>query len=120
MKRVIIAGSRTLPTHDNVDEIHAWLTKAFELLTPDVVLCGDAVGIDQMGDRYAKSFNVPVEHYPADWERWGRRAGFIRNSEMAEKATELWLIWDGSSPGSKMMRELAKARGLTIMEYVVE
>ena len=120
MRRVIIAGSRMLPsTVIEETEMCQWVAKAIELFEPDVVLCGDAKGIDALGNNVACAHKIPVEHYPADWDKFGKRAGFIRNEQMAKNATDLWLIWDGKSAGSKMMKNLAIQYGLVVLEYVV-
>lgn len=120
MKRVIIAGSRTLPsTPQQEDEIKLWLETAVKLFKPDVILCGDARGIDALGNLLGVAKGISVEHYPADWDTHGKRAGFLRNEKMAQEATDLWLIWDGKSPGSKMMKNLAIHYKLNVLEYIV-
>ena len=56
--------------------------------------------------------------FPAEWNRFGRRAGFIRNTQMAEFASEegsegtLIAFWDGESRGTKMMIGIAEKKGI--------
>ena len=50
---------------------------------------------------------------------YGKRAGVRRNEEMADMADALIAIWDGSSPGTKHMIEVARRRGLKIYVHNV-
>lgn len=72
---------------------------------------------DIFGAWWAILNDVPVDYYPADWEKYGKSAGPIRNSEMANHADALILIWDGSSRGSRDMK--MKAKGLKRYEEIV-
>ena len=68
----------------------------------------------------SRSSNVWLRGFPADWDGLGKGAGHIRNKQMAEYATDLLLIWDGKSRGSKNMLEEAKSHDLNIMQYFTE
>ena len=50
----------------------------------------------------------------ADWGLHGRRAGYIRNEDMAEYADACIVFWDGKSPGSRHMIEIAKKAKLPL------
>ena len=78
------------------------------------VVCGMAKGADMMGLSYAKYNEIPVKRFPANWNKYGKSAGYIRNKEMAEYADALIAFWDGKSPGTKMMIELATQKGLIV------
>ncbi|WP_276914036.1 DNA cytosine methyltransferase [Aneurinibacillus aneurinilyticus] len=53
--------------------------------------------------------------YVADWDKYGNSAGYIRNREMAQSADALMAFWDGKSPGTKHMIDLAKEYGLSVI-----
>lgn len=55
--------------------------------------------------------------YPADWKKYGRRAGSIRNIEMAQNAEALLAVWDGISSGTRHMIKEAEKRGLPVYIY---
>ena len=78
------------------------------------IVSGTARGVDQAGERYAASRGLDCVRFPADWEKYGRRAGYLRNCQMAENADALVAFWDGQSRGTKHMIEIAKARGLAV------
>lgn len=61
------------------------------------------LAVKEAGERWADAHGIPIERYPADWTKYGRGAGPLRNREMAEKADAALVIWDGVSRGSKSM-----------------
>lgn len=82
---------------------------------------GTAVcGADGLGERYAEEKGHDVKHFPADWGKFGRAAGMIRNGEMAEYVAEdvkeggAIVFWDQKSKGSKGMIHEATKRGLKV------
>ncbi len=101
--KLIIAGSR------GIEEINGdWLDAYVPLVTE--LVCGMAKGVDLAGKRWAEIRDIPVKEFPADWEKWGKAAGSIRNHEMALYADELLAFWDGKSRGTvdmiqQMIRE---------------
>jgi hypothetical protein len=58
--------------------------------------------------------NIPCFRFPADWDRYGKAAGYIRNETMAANAEALIALWDGRSPGTKHMIDIARKKGLKV------
>ena len=112
--RVIIAGSRDMDLYEG----RKLLESALEIIEwePTVVLCGMAPGADTIGRIWANDNNIPVEEYPAAWNKYGLQAGFIRNVEMARKADALLALWNGYSKGTGHM--IDTARKLELKSYV--
>ncbi len=96
--KVIIAGSRIIADLALVKR--AVKESGFKITT---VVSGCARGVDKLGEQMAKELGVPVERYPADWLKYGRSAGAIRNSQMAKAASALVAVWRNSSPGTDNM-----------------
>ena len=78
-------------------------------------------GADHIADQWAKSHpEVQLERHPADWSRYGRRAGAIRNQQMVNsldpKNPRHWVIaaWDGHSAGTKITVNMAFRRGIPV------
>lgn len=107
--KTIIAGSRTINDPSLVEE--AVRKSGFKITE---VLSGGARGIDRLAEAWARRSNLPVRCFPADWKRYGKRAGFLRNEEMAEHAEALIAVWDGESLGTRHMIEVAERKGLKI------
>ncbi len=51
-------------------------------VTPTVIIHGCATGADAMASEWATAKGIPELRYPADWKRYGRSAGPIRNQLM--------------------------------------
>jgi hypothetical protein len=113
--RVIIAGSRTLTFNDFMNGIDKCDFKD-EITT---ILSGTARGIDTYGEEYARVNNISIEKYPANWNKYGKRAGYVRNEEMAANADGLIAIWDGVSKGTEHMINIAKRFKLKTFIYIV-
>jgi len=113
--RVIVAGGRDLISNKN----HVrWLIDTLLKLGTTEVICGMAKGADLFGKQVALKMNIPVKEFPADWNKYGRSAGPIRNAEMAKNADACILFPGGS--GTANMKTLAQLNKLIIMEYESE
>lgn len=113
--KVIIAGSRDIiaPKHLVGEAVRR---SGFKITT---VISGAAKGIDLAGEAYAKHFKIPLEVFPADWNKHGKAAGPVRNTEMANVADALIAVWDGESKGTKNMINTAKSKGLQVFVLTV-
>ncbi len=107
--RVIIAGSRGIRDYARVCD--AVRRSGFPITR---VVSGMAGGVDTLAVRYAREHGLPCDQFPAEWRKWGRGAGYRRNVQMARHADALIAVWDGQSPGTRHMIEVAKARGLRV------
>lgn len=114
MSRVIIAGSRGI--NDLQIVYDAVIASGFTITS---VLSGTARGVDKLGEYWAHHHNIAVQRFPANWGELGKSAGYTRNALMADNADKLILIWDGHSPGSKHMLDIARKKGLKIYVHTV-
>lgn len=109
--KVIIAGGRDFNNYDLLKEkCDIILSNQDEV----IIVSGRASGADSLGERYAKEKGFKTELFPADWKKYGKSAGYVRNSEMAEVAESLIAFWDGRSRGTKHMIDIAKNKGLKV------
>lgn len=114
--RCIIAGSRSITDPSDVDDAirsSGWFEKI------ETVLSGTARGVDRMGERWAENHVRHVERWPADWNRHGKSAGFLRNQDMAANADALIAVWDGKSRGTSHMVGVAYQAGLYVYVHTV-
>jgi len=110
--KVIIAGSRKGFTYEDVKYA---VEKAFSNLGISritEVVSGCAYGVDRMGEQFAAQYGIPVRKFPADWDTHGKKAGYLRNIQMAEYGDVLVALSYNNSRGTKMMIELARKYGL--------
>jgi SLOG family YspA-like protein len=107
--RVIIAGSRDIAlTFSCMYDIVQ--CSGFKVTS---VVCGMARGVDISGRDWAKTLNIPVREYPADWDKHGNSAGYRRNVQMAENADALIAVTNGSK-GTGHMIDIARSKGLQV------
>jgi len=110
--KTIIAGSREVTSYHEVKQ-------AIEKSEFDItqVVSGCARGVDRLGEKFAADYNIPCVKFPADWNTHGKRAGYLRNQQMADYADALIAIWDGESRGTKHMIDIATKAGLAVYVY---
>lgn len=109
--RTIISGGRdyrfSYSDISYLDDLMGWLP-----ITE--VVSGTARGADKAGEAWARSRGLPVKQFPADWERHGRKAGPLRNLDMADYADALVAFPGGD--GTKDMVKTARHRRLDIFD----
>lgn len=111
MFKVIVAGTRSF---DDYELLRAKMDRLTSRQRDVEIVSGTARGADQLGERYAAERGLPIKRFPADWNTYGKSAGYRRNAEMAEYADAAVVFWDGKSKGSKHMIDLARAKGLEV------
>lgn len=109
--RLIIAGGRDFLDYNRLEYV---LGKLLGNSKPDAIVCGMAKGADALGRSWALNNGIDVIEMPADWDAYGKGAGYIRNKEMAKIATHCICFWDGNSRGTKHMIDLAKEFNLNL------
>lgn len=85
---------------------------------PGIIIChGAACGADTLAGQEATRLGIPVTVFPAQWEKYGRGAGPIRNSQMLDEfkpdLVEAFHNNIEQSKGTKNMVTQARARGIT-------
>lgn len=113
--RVIIAGSRSITNIEHV--VRAVHKSGFNITE---VVEGGARGVDTLAFDYAHANNIPVKVFPANWNKYGRSAGMMRNAEMADYAEALIAIWDGKSRGTRHMIDVADKRQMPRRVFLVK
>jgi ribA/ribD-fused uncharacterized protein len=115
--KVIVAGSRSFDNYQLLCEKMDYYLK--DVKSP-VIVSGHAKGADLLGEKYAIEHNLPGESYPADWEHYGKQAGYIRNELMAQNADVLVAFWNGTSKGTEHMIRTMKSlkKPVRIVRYV--
>lgn len=114
--KIIVAGSRAISNYDLVSETIKRFLQDHGLTVSDIeIVSGGANGVDRLAERWAIENSAKLSVFKAEWDRFGKSAGMIRNKKMREYANGLIAIWDGYSKGTKNMIMEARSHGLTVL-----
>lgn len=104
----IVAGGRNYRlTQDDIAKLDA--------LPIDTVVHGDCSGVDKDAAQWASHHSYTVWAHPADWKKYGKAAGPIRNREMV-KIADVCVLFPGGRGTDDMFRAAVDA-GLQIYDY---
>lgn len=77
---------------------------------------GEARGADRMAGAWAVSKGIHISSFPANWAKYGKRAGYVRNKQMLdERHPDLVVAFPGGR-GTAMMVQLAREQGVPVIE----
>lgn len=114
--RVIVVGSRGFYDYQLMErELEKLFNENEEFAGKEIkIISGMADGADTLALRYADEHKLTKILFPANWKRYPRVAGFLRNEDMLSVATHLVAFWDGKSSGTRHMIEIAQAKGIPV------
>ena len=107
--RLVVAGSRDF---DDYTLLSTELDKLLSGKTNITIVSGTARGADRLGERYAAEHNLRIERFPAEWEKYHKGAGPIRNAKMVQSADAVIVFWDNESSGTKNIIECARKQDI--------
>lgn len=118
--RILVTGSRDW---DAEGTLRAALAQAAADHIPDVVIVHGACprGADAMAHAWARDYEIRSETHPADWDGYGKQAGFIRNAEMVSLGADLCLAfyWPGAAnKGTDHCARLADGAGIRVRRII--
>lgn len=88
----------------------------------DTIIEGDARGADRLAGDVAIELGIALEVYPANWNRYGRSAGTLRNQQMLDQNPDLVLAFHAnieSSKGTRDMVRRARKKGTAVEVFQV-
>lgn len=119
--RVLVCGSRTFSDAIAISTVLDGIStlKGGRVM----IIHGAAKGADYIAGAWAEARGKPQTPFAANWTQYGKRAGFLRNTQMLEegKPDVVWAFVDKpleESKGTKMMVDIARKGGVTC--YVVQ
>jgi hypothetical protein len=88
MKKIGIVGSRRRNYFHDLDLVHGAFLEIYE--KGDTLVSGGCPkGGDWFAEIIAKIYDIPITIYHPDWEKRGRGAGFVRNTDIAKDSDVL-------------------------------
>jgi aspartokinase-like uncharacterized kinase len=111
--RVLVCGGRNFVDysrlHGKLDEINSERGPIAEIIH------GDARGADTLAAIWAADSDIPIRAFPANWEKFGRRAGPVRNRQMLDEAfPNIVVAFPGGAGTANMIRQ-AEERGILVI-----
>ncbi|MFD9368557.1 DUF2493 domain-containing protein [Streptomyces sp. NPDC060020] len=119
--KILVTGSRDWTDAHRIEVAifrELYETKTF---ARDAVLIHGAcpTGTDALADEYATRAGMHVIRRPADWERHGKRAGFLRNAELVDLDPDVCLAFiRRGSRGATMTANLAEKAGIETRRFL--
>jgi len=85
MKIIGIIGSRRRNNSNDYRKVHEAFLEIYE--EGDCIVSGGCPsGADRFAEKIAKRHGIPITIYYPDWQKYGKVAGLIRNSKIAQQA----------------------------------
>jgi hypothetical protein len=110
---VLVCGTRGWTDADAIERRLRQL--AGTTLRRITLIHGDARGADRLAAGIATGWGWNVVAYPAEWDRHGKSAGFIRNVQMLEQEPDIVLAFQlGGSRGTQHTITEARRRGIPV------
>lgn len=110
----MFSGSRNLHPEKYIKDILVYEK-------PDLVIVGDARGVDTTVRYYCRQLNIGCAQMTAAWTKYGKRAGTLRNEDMVNSllllgGTTLYAIPSPTSIGTWRCVEYAKQAGVPVIQ----
>lgn len=64
------------------------------------IISGGCRGADQLAKKYSEENHIDLITFQADWGRYGKQAGFIRNHDIIKACDVCLAFYDGLSKGT--------------------
>lgn len=116
--RLLVCGDRN---YTDWQRIQKEIKKLADTEGVEVIIQGGASGADHAAALAAKFFKIPCEEYPAQWRKFGRAAGPIRNAQMLSEGNPSLIYafhdWLEGSKGTKDMVEKGRRAGIKVVVF---
>lgn len=109
--RLVVTGGRDFFDYAEIERVLSQFADG-----PVVLAHGGARGADELCARFAVTRGWEVRRFPADWTRWGKRAGVLRNQQMIDEFhPDVAVAFPGGRGTADMVRRLKAANIATVM-----
>jgi hypothetical protein len=108
--KIAIIGGRSFGDYELVKSV---LSDYLDKVT--MVVSGGAKGADSFGEKWANENNIQTLIFKPDWNKYGKKAGHLRNTDIIDNCDMCIAFWDGKSTGTKDSIKKAKKMGKEIL-----
>ena len=111
--RVIVCGGRD---YEPIQSVWPVLDAISDVREISCIVHGDCKhGVDPRAGDWARLARIACEPHPADWTKYGKAAGMIRNKCMAERGADLCIAFPGGTGTADMVKQARKA-GIQVLD----
>ena len=115
--RVGVTGGRTYYNYGVIgDALYSTLLNINKVGADMFLVVGDAAGADNIALSWAEDFNIKYKRFDADWDKYGKAAGPIRNKEMLLSGIDKLCAFPGGN-GTAHMTKICREAGIYVREY---
>jgi hypothetical protein len=114
--RVLVTGGRRYADQVAVFTV---LDRLDERVGIDAVIHGAARGADELAGMWARAHNVPEAARAADWDKYGDKAGSIRNHLMLKEEKPGVVVAFPGNRGTAHMKRIARKAGLRVIDLAL-
>lgn len=93
------------------------ISKILDEIYPAEVVSGGAKGVDSYAEAWALLHLIKMKVFKPDWDKYGNRAGALRNKQIIDYCDQLIAFWDGKSKGTKISIDMAAKAGKLMRVY---
>ena len=111
---IAVIGSRGFSDRKTAFYLLDKLTSNYETVS---IVSGGAAGADSIAEEYAKERDFEILVFPAEWDKYGKSAGYIRNNTIWDNADIGIAFWDGQSKGTAHSFGIAKSQKKKLFVY---
>lgn len=83
--KVLVCGSRNYGDYEKVKE-------KIKEIAPSCIVQGGASGADFLAKKVANELRIECKEYKADWKKYGKKAGPIRNRLMLDENEDIEVV----------------------------
>jgi len=112
--KIAIVGSREFKDRQLVHDLILDIIR-FDGWT---LISGGANGVDSWAEDIADTMGWKKMIIKPDWQKYGKRAGAIRNQQIIDVADRVVAFWDGKSKGTKITIDMAIKAGKPVDIYI--
>lgn len=109
--KVLVCGGRE---YKNLNRVHQELDLIRETHKITQIISGGARGADNLAELYAKNKNIPCRIFPANWDKYGKKAGYIRNKQMVDEGKPDFVVAFPGGTGTQMMISIAESADIPV------
>lgn len=126
LPRVLVCGGRNFNNREKLFRImgelcdkYGWITEPSDdgnYLPRVHVISGKARGADTLAIDWAVTNWCEFTEYPAEWDKYGKSAGYKRNTQMLVEGKPDYVVAFPGGAGTRMMVTIAKKAGVPVIE----